>query len=230
LEILTMSTALRSSARVASSTPRDPDVTAAINARRNRGVKSVVSTPLSPKAAPVVIDVPTNTPAEVVVAKALKTSAKAKARKAAADRAGTIALDPATGATVLTPKAKKAPKVAKQAKAPKVAKAPAPKRPKLTGYDKRQDGTLSARDLTCLCGCGSSTVTNDARFISGHDAKMRQTILTSSDDASEQANAIPAIVRPFFDNGETVAGLRLRGSKVVDVKATKRSSDSDDAE
>lgn len=221
-----MSTALRTSARAASvSVPRDPEVTALVNARRNRGVRSVEpkTDVLVSSAAPS----PSPVPAKDVPVK----TAKAKARAKTAARAK-LSLDPETGATVLTPapKAKVAKKSIKSAKRSE-PKAPSVKRPKLTGYDKRQDGSLSARDLPCLCGCSQPTVTNDARFISGHDAKMRQTILTSSDDAKERADAIPSIVRPFFDNGETVAGLRLNAGKIVDVKATKSvRDDSDDSE
>jgi len=138
-----------------------------------------------------------------------KESSKAKARRSAAER----------GVTANVPETDPAPaKVAKVAKkSVKSAKKAEPKapRPKLTSYSVRKDGTLSARGLTCLCGCRSMTVTNDARFVSGHDAKMRQAILTSEDRLA----AIPEIVLPFFQNKETIAGLRLAGSKVLDVKA-----------
>lgn len=72
---------------------------------------------------------------------------------------------------------------------------------KLAAYDRRLDGTLSARGLACLCGCGEPTTTSDARFRAGHDAKMRAAII--------RGGSIPEIVLPMFLNGETIAGLAL---------------------
>jgi hypothetical protein len=79
-------------------------------------------------------------------------------------------------------------------------------------------GKLSARGLTCLCGCGQATTTRDARFLSGHDARMRAAILR----ANLAVSAIPEIARPFFEEG-AIAGLLLadRGTeaeRLVDVK------------
>lgn len=108
-----------------------------------------------------------------------------------------------------------APKVEAPApKAPKTPKVkePKPPRPTQQAYDRRKDGTLSARGLTCLCGCGQPTTTRDARFLSGHDAKLRKALLVDK-------LPCPEIVRPFFENGEVIAGVMLEGGEFVDVKA-----------
>lgn len=76
---------------------------------------------------------------------------------------------------------------------------------------KNAAGKLSAKGLPCLCGCGLATVTPTARFLSGHDAKLRKTILV---DGAE----IPEVVRPFFDNGETIGGMVLVEGKIEDRK------------
>jgi hypothetical protein len=81
------------------------------------------------------------------------------------------------------------------------------------------NGRLSARGLSCLCGCGGATVQRDARFLSGHDAKMRAEVRR----AGMVPAALPEIARPFFENGEALGGLMLvemDGTAVlVDVKA-----------
>jgi hypothetical protein len=79
---------------------------------------------------------------------------------------------------------------------------------------KMANGRLSARGLTCLCGCGGATVQRDARFISGHDAKMRAEVRR----AGMVPEALPEIARPFFANGEALGGLMLVGGVLVDVK------------
>lgn len=80
---------------------------------------------------------------------------------------------------------------------------------------KMANGRLSARGFACLCGCGNPTVQRDARFISGHDAKMRAEIRR----ANMVPEALPEIARPFFENGEALGGLMLVDGIVVDVKA-----------
>jgi hypothetical protein len=68
----------------------------------------------------------------------------------------------------------------------------------------------SAKGIPCLCGCGAATTTDAARFLSGHDAKLRKAVLA----AAGSWDAVPVIARPFFlfdagqDDGAT-AGLAL---------------------
>lgn len=66
-----------------------------------------------------------------------------------------------------------------------------------------------ARDLPCLCGCGNPTTTRDARFLSGHDAKLRKAVL----EARGSWDAVPELARPFFlwdaSKGGATAGLRV---------------------
>lgn len=80
---------------------------------------------------------------------------------------------------------------------------------------KMANGRLSARGLACLCGCGGATVQRDARFLSGHDAKMRAEVRR----AGMVPEALPEIARPFFENGEALGGLMLVDGALVDVKA-----------
>jgi hypothetical protein len=111
--------------------------------------------------------------------------------------------------------------------AKKAAKKKSTPRPKLEAYTKRINGTLSARGLTCLCGCDAPTHTPDARFISGHDAKLRAAVFAGG----MVSDLLPIIIRPFFDNGETVAGLRLdkRAGKLINTK-TEESEDEETEE
>jgi hypothetical protein len=103
-------------------------------------------------------------------------------------------------------RANRKPKDGKPALAPKVeAAAPAPvkvPKPTLQALQIRKNGLMSARGLTCLCGCGAPTHTADARFLSGHDAIMRRNVLLKGEP-------VPAIIRPFFEAGEVIAGMRL---------------------
>lgn len=111
-------------------------------------------------------------------------------------RRKTAALAPEATETQPTPETPKAPKP--------TSKAP---------YAVRRNGLLSAFGLPCLCGCGAPTHTEEARFLSGHDAKLRKAVLLLG-------APLPDVVRPFFEHGETVAGLALVDGVVVDVKAT----------
>jgi len=109
-------------------------------------------------------------------------------------------------------------------KAPAKAKEPKVPRPQQVGGETvLKSGKLSARDLPCLCGCNEPTQTRDARFKSGHDAKLRQGLMEEDLDAS----ALPKIIRPFFERGETVAGLKLakNGKTLIDMKAEGATED-----
>lgn len=99
-----------------------------------------------------------------------------------------------TAANSKTPKAT----AAKTAPASVTAPAPAAKTP-----------ALSAAGLPCLCGCKQDTITSAARFLPGHDAKLRKTVIK----AGLAWDAVPEIARPFFladrAEGEATAGLFL---------------------
>lgn len=154
-----------------------------------------------------------------------KTKAK-KSRKAAPNRGAAEVQSPeVTEAALAKGKAGRA--VTKKSK-----KDPKPKAPKLTpeqrrakqqaddavvrqagGVVRNSAGRLSARDLPCLCGCGEDTVTRDAWFVSGHDAKLRKRLL--------EGEEIPQIIRPFFEvEGQVIAALMLEDGEIVDMKAT----------
>lgn len=124
-------------------------------------------------------------------------TAKTQTQTKAQTGSPTAAADPR--AVAAAERAKRA--AAAAVKAPKQDKPKGAGPAKLGAYDRRLDGSLSARGLTCLCGCGAQTVTTDARFVAGHDAKMRAAIV--------RGGAIPEIVLPMFLNGEVIAGLAL---------------------
>lgn len=99
--------------------------------------------------------------------------------------------------------------------APKAERGPAAERVVLTAYAPRKNGRLSARDLPCLCGCGNPTTTPDARFLSGHDQRMRVAILRGGE--------VPELALPFYTAGEVMAGLQMVEQEdgemvLVDVK------------
>ncbi len=154
----------------------------------------------------------TPTPAELVAQERAKRKPSQLAPKVATR--GKVVRKTTTGKTVEltkdTPKAKAA-KVAK----PKAEKKPRPQQ--VGGETVLRNGKLSARDLPCLCGCNEPTQTRDARFRSGHDAKLRQGLI----EEGLKADALPAIILPFFKRGEDIAGLRLSksGKTLTDLKA-----------
>lgn len=74
---------------------------------------------------------------------------------------------------------------------------------------------LDATNLPCLCGCEQETVRAVARFLPGHDAKLRALVLRGR----LRVEAVPAVALPFFQNDpEPVAGLVLEGSFLRDTK------------
>lgn len=156
------------------------------------------------------------TPAQVVARERAKRDPKKLAPKAATK--GRTARTTSTGQKI---ELAKAPAKAKSAKAPKEPKAPRPQQ--VGGETVLKSGKLSARDLPCLCGCNEPTQTRDARFKSGHDAKLRQGLMEEDLDAS----ALPKIIVPFFTRGETVAGLKLAkgGKRLIDMKAEGATGD-----
>ena len=81
-------------------------------------------------------------------------------------------------------------------------------------------GRPTARRLTCLCGCGEPTHTDEAWFKSGHDAKLRKLVLDHTEDR-QTIEVLPAIVIPFFKLGAPIAGLQLEAEtgRLIDTKA-----------
>lgn len=124
--------------------------------------------------------------------------ALAKAERA--KRAKTTKATPAPEATATTPKAATPAIEAK------------PKQEQKGGETVLRTGKLSARGLPCLCGCGAATHTKDARFLSGHDAKLRKVLLLQG------AEAMPEVIAPFFARGEEIAGLTIEDGEVIDHK------------
>jgi hypothetical protein len=89
-----------------------------------------------------------------------------------------------------------APPVAKKATAPAKAATPAKAAPA-----KKDDGKLSAKGLSCLCGCGQATLTDSARFIPGHDAKLKS-VLLKVERGELTEPSIPKIARPFLQKSK----------------------------
>lgn len=55
----------------------------------------------------------------------------------------------------------------------------------------------SAKGLPCLCGCGQPTITDSARFIPGHDAKLKG-LLLKVERGELKKSAIPEVAKPFL--------------------------------
>ncbi len=110
-------------------------------------------------------------------------------------------------------------KLAPVAEVAPVVEAPAP--------NVGKNGRLQAIGLPCLCGCGDATRQPAARFLPGHDAKLRAAIRK----AKLGWDSVPEIARPFFiddqAHGEATAGLLMvpgtNGFPLLrDVKAERR--------
>lgn len=86
------------------------------------------------------------------------------------------------------------------------------------GVVRNAAGRPTARRLPCLCGCGQPTHTDEAWFLSGHDAKLRKAIV----DGKLGIEQVPEIVRPFFRLGSPIAGLLLEeDGSFSDTKAAR---------
>lgn len=124
-----------------------------------------------------------------------------------------------------TPK-EKAPKLTPEQRAARRAEADAAAR--AAGEVARNAaGRPTARGLPCLCGCGSPTVTDEARFVSGHDAKLRRDVLRAGEDSEEGGISEQdlrtgwPLFAPFLVAEGTAAGLLLEGGIVVDGKPSR---------
>lgn len=84
------------------------------------------------------------------------------------------------------------------------------------GVARTASGKVTARGLPCLCGCGSATVTEEARFISGHDAQFRSRVLKGEQTIDSPESKL---IRPFYEAGEVVAGFGFEGGELVDLHA-----------
>lgn len=83
-------------------------------------------------------------------------------------------------------------------------------------------GRLVAKGMTCLCGCGEETVTPNAKFISGHDSKLRKFLLSPEVkgriDLAVKLN--PAVQTALlWMTEEPLAGVRVSGKHLIDMKA-----------
>ena len=84
------------------------------------------------------------------------------------------------------------------------------------GVVRTATGKASARGLPCLCGCGGATVTDEARFISGHDAQFRSRVLKEEQNLDSPESRW---IKPFYEAGEVVAGFSLEGGELADQHA-----------
>lgn len=55
----------------------------------------------------------------------------------------------------------------------------------------------SAKGLSCLCGCGQPTKTDAAKFIPGHDAKLKS-VLLKVERGELPKSEVPEIAKPFL--------------------------------
>ena len=69
----------------------------------------------------------------------------------------------------------------------------------IEGHPRTKSGKLSPNGLPCLCGCGGQTTRTVAKFISGHDAKLKGRMSRFVDDRVLETDApIPEIALPFL--------------------------------
>jgi hypothetical protein len=111
--------------------------------------------------------------------------------------------------------AQKAPKLTKEERATKRQQEDAAVRA-AGGVVRTPAGKASARGLPCLCGCGGTTVTDEARFISGHDAQFRSRVLEGEQKLDSKESRW---IKPFYEAGEVIAGLSIEGGELVDQHA-----------
>lgn len=86
--------------------------------------------------------------------------------------------------------------VTKVAAKPTVAKTSASTQSAKPKAEKESKGP-SAKGLSCLCGCGQATVTDSAKFIPGHDAKLKG-LLLKVERGELPKNQVPEIAKPFL--------------------------------
>lgn len=63
--------------------------------------------------------------------------------------------------------------------------------------EEKKDKGPSAKGLPCLCGCGQPTVTDSAKFIPGHDAKLKG-LLLKVERGEVKKSEIPEVAKPFL--------------------------------
>jgi hypothetical protein len=61
----------------------------------------------------------------------------------------------------------------------------------------------SAKGLSCLCGCGQPTKTDAAKFIPGHDARLKSLLLKiERQEDGKKKSDVPEIAKPFLQKSK----------------------------
>lgn len=72
-----------------------------------------------------------------------------------------------------------------------------------------RSGRLSSKMLTCLCGCGEETATPGARFLTGHDARLKGRLIRMYEERPLDEDEIPEIALPFLAEEDGLCGFRM---------------------
>lgn len=86
--------------------------------------------------------------------------------------------------------------------------------------------TTPAKPTACRCGCGQSTVTADARYIAGHDARhagqLAKAHIAAAGDAEAQTQIREAIARELSPALQAKAGRMIeRAERIATERAAK---------
>jgi hypothetical protein len=69
-----------------------------------------------------------------------------------------------------------------------------------TASNKKSKGP-TAKGLPCLCGCGQPTLTENAKFIPGHDAKLKSLLLRVERGEAKKSE-IPEVAKAFLQKSK----------------------------
>jgi len=88
--------------------------------------------------------------------------------------------------------------------------------PKSSTNGRLKSGRLSSKGMTCLCGCGGATATDGARFITGHDARLKGVLGRIANGAKRDGDVIPSDARAFLQEDRGMVGYtaRFKGTSV----------------
>lgn len=104
-----------------------------------------------------------------------------------------------------TKTAKKATKTTKATKT--VKKTPTTKKGE---PDRLKSGRLSSKGIPCLCGCGDPTATDGARFLTGHDARLKGRMRRIASESEKKGDSpLPKIALPFLREEPGIAGFGM---------------------
>ena len=78
----------------------------------------------------------------------------------------------------------------------------------------------SAEGMKCLCGCGKATERKKAKFITGHDTRVKA-LLIAIMKGDKSKSAIPALAKPFLRSEDGLCGFKMTGDDLKKTGAFK---------